>query len=150
MFRNAALCRDPIGQYRPYKNGSAPIVPSTVNTKAPNSHCPSLSSKHDLYFCLPSPYILILVTDTTLSKPKMHFTFVLTLLSATLPFAFTTPFTYLNTTNTTVAPGTSLVGEYYLQTSVISDGQKDKDGLYVSGYHTGEPQRISLVLRLED
>jgi len=80
----------------------------------------------------------------------MHLTFVLTLLSATLPFAFTAPFAYLNTTNTTVAPGTSLVGEYYLQTSVIGDGHDDKDGLYVSGYHTGDPRRPSLITHFED
>ena len=44
----------------------------------------------------------------------------------------------------------ALQSEYYLMTQVINGGSSDKDGLYVSAYHTGmstflpEPLRVSM------
>ena len=58
-------------------------------------------------------------------------------LATILRLAFTAPFSISNTTNTTESPG-SLQGEYYLMTSVIGDGNRDKNDLFVSGYHTGK------------
>ena len=45
----------------------------------------------------------------------------------------------LNTINATTTSSniTNLTGEYYLVTEVIGDESHDKNGLYVSGYHTG-------------
>lgn len=57
--------------------------------------------------------------------------FYLTNLSLTL--AITLPNPINSTANTTFTPPS----RYYLKTSVIGDGNADKNGLYVSSHHTG-------------
>lgn len=65
----------------------------------------------------------------------MHFKLptLLSLLSLSLTLAATPPDTSNSTTNTTITPPS----RYYLKTSVVRDGNADKNDLYVSSYHTG-------------
>lgn len=76
----------------------------------------------------------------------MHCSFF-AILAATLPFAFAAPSSTSNVINTT-SPG-SPEGEYYLMTSVIGDGNKDKDKLYLSGYHTGKQTSLGRSLKIK-
>ena len=46
------------------------------------------------------------------------------------------------TTTTTVTPP----AQYYLKTGVKGTGNQDKEGLYVSGYHTGLSSRVLRTL----
>ncbi|CAD6586523.1 MAG: hypothetical protein ASARMPRED_002748 [Alectoria sarmentosa] len=65
----------------------------------------------------------------------MHITHFVLLLFLSLPLtlAVTPP----NLTNSTANTTFTLPSRYYLKTSVIDDGNADKNDLYVSSYHTG-------------
>jgi len=78
----------------------------------------------------------------------MYYPSIFALLAAALPLVFAAPYPTngTNTTDVITATNTSytittLSGapaqEYYLITQVLGPGNEDKDGLYVSGYHTG-------------
>ena len=47
-----------------------------------------------------------------------------------------------STTNPTLIPP----ARYYLKTSVIGDGNADKNDLYVSSFHTGPPSPVLALL----
>ena len=66
----------------------------------------------------------------------MQFLFVVYLFATIIPFISAAPLSTTKTTNVTTITE-FIVGEYYLITSVIGPGNADKNGLYVSGYHTG-------------
>lgn len=65
----------------------------------------------------------------------MHFTIPVSIfiLNLSLTLAVTNASPTNTTANTTITPPS----RYYLKTRVIGDGNADKDGLYVSSYHTG-------------
>lgn len=70
----------------------------------------------------------------------MHYTSVLALVAMGLSSIHAAPY-YSNGTDdtlTTSTPPDTPTKEYYLVTQVTEPGKEDKDGLYVSGYHTGE------------
>lgn len=68
----------------------------------------------------------------------MHYTSVLALVAVGLSGVHAAPY-YSNGTDDTYSTPTpdQPTKEYYLVTQVIEPGKEDKDGLYVSGYHTG-------------
>ena len=55
------------------------------------------------------------------------------IINLSLALAVTSPSPANTTANTTITPPS----RYYLKTSVIGDGNADKNDLYVSSYHTG-------------
>ena len=65
----------------------------------------------------------------------MHFMLsaFLSLINLSLTLAITSPNPTNSTANSTFTPPS----RYYLKTSVIGDGNPDKNHLYVSSYHTG-------------
>ena len=75
----------------------------------------------------------------------MHFILpaLFSLIHLTLTLAVTTPNLTNATANTTFTPP----NRYYLKTSVIGDGNADKNDLYVHSYHTGPlPPPSSIML----
>lgn len=58
----------------------------------------------------------------------------------------TTTITAANNTNTTTTLPDGPTDEYYLVTQIIDYGNEDKNGLYVSGYHTGRDLTPSFTL----
>lgn len=57
-------------------------------------------------------------------------------LTCIIPYVLAFPTSWnssITSTNATVTPS----GQYYLKTRVKGTGNQDKEGLYVSGYHTG-------------
>lgn len=70
-------------------------------------------------------FILILPSTLALTIPYP--------VNVTTNATITPPSTVNLTTNGTIAPPS----RYYLQTRVKGHGNADKNGLYVSGYHTG-------------
>ena len=76
----------------------------------------------------------------------MHLTLPAILSLATLPLtlALALP-NSTNATNTTITPPS----RYYLKTRVLDNGSADKNGLYVSSYHTGPDPHIFSVSPLQ-
>lgn len=73
----------------------------------------------------------------------MQFSTVLSMLTLVFSLAFAAP-TSTNVTNTTVTNTTiTPPNRYHLQTKVVGAYCPDKDGLYVSGYHTGMDSKSS-------
>lgn len=69
----------------------------------------------------------------------MHYTSLLALVAIGLSGVHAAPY-YSNGTDDTYTTPTlpdAPTKEYYLVTRIIELGKEDKDGLYVSGYHTG-------------